>query len=70
VPLSDLLQGGESIFLGAGYVLEPYEGVFIPWETFFPYMVYGFLALGVISILAVIIINTRDKGEKHPKIKF
>ena len=42
VPLSDLLQGGESIFLQADYVLVPYEGVFIPWETFFPYVVIGF----------------------------
>lgn len=70
VPLSELLQGGESVFLGADYVLEPYEGVFIPWETFFPYLVYGFLALGVLSILVVIIVNTSGKGEKPQKLEF
>lgn len=70
VPLSDLLQEGETIFLGADYVLEPYEGVFIPWETFFPYVVIGFLALGLISILVVIVVNTTGKGEKPRKIEF
>jgi len=70
VPLSDLLQGGESIFLQADYILEPYEGVFIPWETFFPYVVIGFLALGLLSILVVILVNTTRKGEKPRKIEF
>jgi hypothetical protein len=70
VPLSDLIQGGETIFLGADYILEPYEGVFIPWETFFPYVEIGFLVLGLISILVVIIVNTTRKGEKPRKIEF
>ena len=70
IPLSDLLQGGEVIFLQADYALEPYEGVFIPWETFFPYVVIGFLAIGVISIFVVIIVNTTGKGEKPRKIEF
>ncbi len=70
VPLSALLQGGESIFLQADYVLKPYEGVFIPWETFFPYVVIGFLALGFTSILVVILVNTLGKGDKPRKIEF
>ena len=70
IPLSDLLQGGESVFLDADYILEPYEGVFIPWETFFPYVVIGFLALGVVSILMVIIANTTGRDEKPQKLKF
>ena len=70
IPLSDLLQGGESVFLDADYILEPYEGVFIPWETFFPYVVIGFLALGVVSILMVIIANTTGRDEKPQKLQF
>lgn len=70
VPLRDLLQGGESIFLQAEYVLEPYEGVYIPWDVFFPYVVVGFLTLGVLSILVVIWVNTRSKGEEEQKLTF
>jgi hypothetical protein len=70
VPLSDLLQAGESVFLQADYVLEPYQGFFIPWETFFPYVVIGFLATGFISILVVIVVNTTGKDEKPRKIQF
>lgn len=70
VPLSELLQEGESIFLQADYILEPYEGLFIPWETFFPYVVVSFLALGFIAILIVIIVNTTGKKEKPHKIEF
>jgi hypothetical protein len=70
VPLSDLLQGGETIVLEADYALTPYEGTFIPWGTFFPYLVTGFLVLGVGSILVVIIVNTTKRKKKDPKIKF
>jgi hypothetical protein len=70
IPLSDLLQGGESIYLRADYVLESYEGVFIPWDTFFPYVMIGFLALGFLSILVVIIVNTAGKREKPDKLEF
>ncbi|MFW5714402.1 MAG: hypothetical protein ACOCYU_07010 [Brevefilum sp.] len=70
VPLGDFIQGGESIYLWADYSLEPYEGRFIPWETFFPYVVYGFLAIGFISILVVIIVNTSGEGEGSNKIEF
>jgi len=70
VSLSDLLQEGELVYLQANYVLEPYEGVFIPWETFFPTMVIGFLATGIIAILVVIIVNTTGKREKPRKIEF
>ena len=70
VPLSDLLQGGETIVLEADYSLTPFEGTFIPWGTFFPYLVTGFLALGVGSILVVIIVNTTKNKEKKQTIKF
>ena len=68
--IEDLIRGDEALFLQAEYSLEPYEGVFIPWEVFFPYVVIGFLVLGGLSILLVIIINTRKKEEKIPEIRF
>lgn len=70
VTLGDLMQGEETIFLQADYILEPYEGVFIPWETFFPYVVIGFLASGLIAILVVIIVNTTKRREKPETYKF
>ncbi len=70
VPLSDLLQGGETIVIEADYSLAPYEGNFIPWATFFPYLVTGFLGLGVVSILVVIIVNTTKKRDKTQKLKY
>jgi len=70
VALIDILQAGEVIFLEAQYTLEPYEGVFIPWALFFPYVVIGFLSLGAVSILIVIIVNTTTKREKPPQYKF
>jgi len=70
VPLSQLLQEGEAFYFRADYVLEPYEGVFIAWETFFPYVMIGFLALGFLAILIVIIVNTVGKGDKPQKINF
>ena len=70
VSLMDILQAGEVIYLEARYTLEPYEGVFIPWELFFPYVVIGFLALGALSILIVIIVNTTAKREKPQQYKF
>lgn len=68
--MEDLLRGDEALFLQAGYTLEPYEGVFIPWQVFFPYVVIGFLVLGGMSILIVIIRNTRKKDEEIPQINF
>lgn len=70
IPLGEVFQDGSTAFLQAGYVLEPFEGVFIPWEVFFPYVVIGFLALGGISILVVILVNTTGNREKEPKLKF
>jgi len=70
VSVADLVQGDETIYLTADYVLETYEGTFIPWETFFPYVVIGFLAVGFLSILIVIIVNTRKKREKKREIHF
>jgi hypothetical protein len=70
VALVDLLQGGTAINQRAVYTLEPYEGFFIPWEVFFPYVVVGFLGLGGVSILIVIIVNTVGKGKKERRINF
>jgi len=70
IPFEELLQGDEAIYLQAEYALEPYEGVFIPWEVFFPYVVIGFLTLGGISILVVIIVNTVGGRDKEPTMKF
>jgi len=69
-PLDEVLQGGSTVFLSADYVLEPYQGYFIPWEVFFPYVVIGFLALGGISILVVILVNTIGGREKKSTLKF
>ncbi len=70
ISVSDLVQGDETIYLQADYVLESYEGTYIPWETFFPYVVIGFLAAGFLSILIVIIVNTRKRREKKREIHF
>lgn len=70
IPLDEVLQEGTTALLRADYVLEPYEGVFIPWEVFFPYVVIGFLALGGIAILVVILANTLGRQEKEPTLKF
>ena len=70
IPLDEVLQGGSTAFLRADYVLEPYEGFFIPWEVFFPYVVIGFLALGGLSVVVVILVNTVGRREKEPTLKF
>lgn len=68
--MEEFIRGDEALFLQAEYSLEPYDGVFIPWEVFFPYVVIGFLTLGGMSIILVIILNTRKKEEEIPQIKF
>ncbi len=70
IPMGEVLQDGSTAFLRADYILEPYEGIFIPWEVFFPYLVVGFLALCGLAILAVIFVNTVIKREKAPTLKF
>jgi hypothetical protein len=70
IPLDEFLQGGEEIDLQAEYKLEPYEGVYIPWEVFYPYIVIGFLGIGVLSVIIVIVVNTRKKDEEIDQIKF
>lgn len=70
VSLSDLLQGEETIVLEADYSLEPFEGRFIPWDTFFPNVMMGFLGVGVVVIFVVIVVNTRKKEDQGDKIKF
>ena len=70
IPMEEVIQGGSTAFLRSNYVLDPYEGLFIPWEVFFPYVVMGFLALGGLSVLVVIIFNTVGRREKEPTLKF
>lgn len=70
VPLSELLRNGEQVNLRAEYLLEAYEGVFIPWDILYPYVVIGFLSLGGIAILVVILINTVGGREKPEKISY
>ncbi len=70
ISLPDLVEESESIYLEAEYILEPYEGYFIPWELYFPYVVFGFLGLSIVSILAIIIVNTSKRGKKKQKLKF
>lgn len=70
VPLSELLQNGEQVNLRAEYSLEAYEGVFIPWDILYPYVVIGFLSIGGIAILSVILINTVARREKPEQISF
>lgn len=67
VSVSDLIEKKNMIRLTADYVLEPYEGNFIPWEKIFPYAVAGFLGVGVVAILAVIILNTTNIGKRDKK---
>ncbi len=67
---ADLLQEGEGMTLRAVYTMEPYEGTFIPWETFFDIVVIGWLGLGVLAVLVVIIINTTGKRKKSQERRF
>ncbi len=67
---ADLIQEGEGMTLQADYSLEPYQGTFIPWDKFFDAVVIGWLALGVLAVLVVIIVNTtgrRKRGRKRVK---
>ena len=67
VSVVDLIEEENRITLTADYVLEPYEGNFIPWEKLFPYAVAGFLGVGAVAILAVIIANTTNIGKRDKK---
>jgi hypothetical protein len=70
VPLSDLLQGGDTINLNAEFILEPYEGFFIPWEKWFPFILAGFVGVGFLSVLIVIIVNTTGKRKEKRRYRF
>ncbi len=70
IPLDEVLQGGSTAFLRSNFVLDPHEGLFIPWEVFFPYVVIGFLGLGGISVFLIIFFNTVIKRETEPTLKF
>ncbi len=70
IPLDEVLQDGSTAYLSANYVLEPYQGFYIPWEVFFPYLMIGFLVAGGLSIVIVIFVNTVIRREKEPTIKF
>jgi hypothetical protein len=67
---AELLQEGEGMTLRAVYSLEPYEGTFIPWETFFDFVVIGWLGLGVLAVLVVIIVNTTNKVNNRPGFRY
>ncbi|MBG0785502.1 MAG: hypothetical protein H0S79_10400 [Anaerolineaceae bacterium] len=67
VSVLDLIEEGNMITLSADYVLEPYVGTFIPWEKYFPYAVAGFLGVGVLAILVIVIVNTTDIGKRDKK---
>jgi hypothetical protein len=67
---ADLLQEGEGTTLQATYSLAPYKGNFIPWDTFFDVVVIGWLALGVLAILVVIIVNTTGRRKRIQKRRF
>ena len=64
VSVVDLIEEENMITLTADYVLEPYEGNFIPWEKYFPYAVAGFLGVGGLAILVIIIVNTTNIGKR------
>ena len=70
VTVVDLLQGGDTIILAADYSLTPYEGNFIPVKLLFPYVVMGFLGIGGLAIVAVIVLNTTKLGDKQRGLKF
>lgn len=70
VTVPDLLQGGDTIILQADYSLTPYEGNFIPVKLLFPYVVMGFLGLGGLAIVAVIVFNTTRLGDKTRHLTF
>ena len=70
VTVVDLLQGGDTIILDADYSLTPYEGNFIPVKLLFPYVVMGFLGLGGLAIVVVILVNTTRLGDKTRKLNF
>ena len=71
IPLGEILQEGSTAYLKANFSLIPYEGFFVPWEMYFPYVVVGFLSLSVFSILLVIIINTvGKKRDRGPTLKW
>ncbi len=70
ISLEEMLQDESVTNLRAVYSLEPFEGVFIPWEVLYPYVTIGFLSLGGISVLVVIIFNTAGRKEEETTLKF
>jgi hypothetical protein len=61
VTLGDVIQKGEGISMVVDYVMTPYEGFFIPWDTFYSELMMGFLIVGILAIFVVIIVNTTGK---------
>lgn len=70
VTVPELLQGEETTVLQADYSLTPYEGNFVPIELIYPYVVIGFLGIGALAIVLVIVLNTTRLGEKSGKLRF
>jgi len=64
VTLSDVIQEGGDISMAADYVMTPYEGFFIPWDTFYSELMIGFLVVGILAVFVVIIFNTT--GKRNP----
>ena len=67
VSVVELIEEEGRITLTADYVLQPYEGNFIPWEKLFPYAVAGFVGVGGVAILVIIIVNTTNIGKRDKK---
>lgn len=70
IEVTELMQGGETTVLEADYNLTPYEGNFVPVKLYFPYVVMGFLGIGVLAIVVVIVLNTTKLGDKHRHLTF
>jgi len=70
IEVTELMQGGETTVLEADYNLTPYEGNFVPVKLYFPYVVMGFLGIGVLAIVVVIVLNTTKLGDKSKHLTF
>ncbi len=70
VAVPELLQGGETTVLQADYSLTPYEGTFVPIKLLYPYVVIGFLGVGALAIVLVVVLNTTRLGDKTRKLRF
>jgi hypothetical protein len=70
ITVPELMQAGETFILQADYSLTPYEGNFVPVKLLFPYVVMGFLGIGALAIVVVIVLNTTRLGKKTRHLTF